>query len=369
MRAPYRVIVWGPGVIGNALLREITAKPELELVAVRGYSPEKVGKDVGHYLGIEPLGVQITDDDDEIMGANADCVLFCPSINMKLEPGTEGLGLVCRLLESGKNVITSVGLWYPRYHSQALEDRVEAACQKGGACFHATGVHPNLIYERIITTLTGASTRIKYIKMQEISDNRELDSVDMMRALGYGQELSETPWIQNIGDDGYSECLAQTCALLGVKLERVEMQKTYFVARKDIEIATMTVPKGTKAGLDYLYHAIVNGRRFLTIEEILYIDPEDLPEELADAPADCYTITIEGEPTSVKCRMELLASAEQNLRFRKGDTVIPGYYATLVPMIQTIPIVCGAKPGIVYPHTFVNYVPDLRQTRSPLIVR
>jgi len=369
MREPYRVIVWGPGVIGNALLREIAAKPELELVAVRGYSPQKVGKDVGEYLGITPLGVHITDNDDEIMAAKADCVLFCPSINMKLEIESEGMDIVCRLLESGKNVITSVGLWYPSYHSQALEDKVEAACQKGGTCFHATGVHPNLIYERIITTLTGASTHIKYIKMQEISDNRELVSVDMMRALGYGQGLSETPWIQNIGDDGYSECLAQTCALLGVKLERVEMEKRYFVARRDIEIATMTVPKGTKAGLDYLYHAIVDGKRFLTIEEILYIDPADLPEELSDAPADCYTITIEGEPVSVKCRMELLASAERNLRFREGDTVIPGYYATLVPMIQTIPIVCGAKPGIVYPHTFVNYVPDLRQTKSPLIVR
>ena len=369
MRKPYRVIVWGPGVIGNALLREIIAKPELELVAVRGYNPDKVGRDVGEYLGGKSIGVHITDDDEAIIAAQADCVLFCPSINMKLDMDSEGTKLVCRMLESGKSVITSVGLWYPRFHSQALEDKVQAACKKGGVCFHATGVHPNLIYERIIATLTGATTRLKYIKMQEISDNRALDSVDMMRALGYGQDIAETPWIQNIGDDGYSECLAQTCDLLGVKLERIEMEKRYFVARRDIKIATMTVPKGTKAGLDYLYHAIVDGKRFLTIEEILYIDPADLPAELADAPADCYTITIEGEPVSVKCRMELLASAEKNLRFREGDTVIPGYYATLVPMIQTIPIVCGAEPGIVYPHTFVNYVPDLRLTKSPLIVR
>lgn len=109
-------------------------------------------------------------------------------------------------------------------------------------------------------------------------------------------------------------------------------------------------------------------RRVLTVEEILYIDPADLPEGLPRS-GDYYTITIEGEPVSVKCHFELLASVEQNLRMREGDLTLPGYYAAVAPMIQAIPIACGAAPGIIYPHTFANFVPDLRQTRSPLIVR
>lgn len=45
-----------------------------------------------------------------------------------------------------------------------------------------------------------------------------------------------------------------------------------------------------------------------------------------------------------------------------AETVVtlPAYYATAIPMIQTIPVTVAAKPGILYPDVFAHYVPDLR---------
>lgn len=43
---------------------------------------------------------------------------------------------------------------------------------------------------------------------------------------------------------------------------------------------------------------------------------------------------------------------------------VPAYYATAIPMIQTIPVTVAAKPGILYPDVFAHYVPDLRDFRS-----
>ena len=37
------------------------------------------------------------------------------------------------------------------------------------------------------------------------------------------------------------------------------------------------------------------------------------------------------------------------------------YYATALPMLQAIPVVVDAAPGIVYPTVFTTAVPDLRQ--------
>lgn len=367
MRAPYRVIVWGPGIVGNALLREIARKPELELVGVLAYSAEKNGKDVGEYLGLPAMGVRITTDQESMIAADADCVLFCPNMSAKVELDSETTNILCRILESGKSVATSIGWWYPSYHSQALADKLDAACKKGNSCLHSTGVNPGWLYERIVTTLTGASTRIAYIKVQEFADTRTIESADMVHGLGYGQELSEKPWIENAGDRGYSEVLAATCAILGVKLDRIESEKKYFVAREDIKLIPTTVRKGTRSGVNLLYHAIVEGRRFLTLEEIWYTDARDLPEGFL--PGDYYTITIEGEPVSVRCKFELLASAEKNIEFRPGDLTTPAYYATAITVLQAIPIVCGAKPGIVYANNFANFVPDLRDFKSPLIVR
>ncbi|MBU0538356.1 MAG: dihydrodipicolinate reductase, partial [Gammaproteobacteria bacterium] len=64
MRAPYKVIVWGPGIVGNACLKEVIKKPELELVAVLAYSESKNGVDVGEYLGMDAVGVCMTTDQE-----------------------------------------------------------------------------------------------------------------------------------------------------------------------------------------------------------------------------------------------------------------------------------------------------------------
>lgn len=367
MRKPYKVIVWGPGIVGRACLREVLRKPELELVAVLAYSAAKDGQDVGEYLGQAPAGVRITTDQEAVIRMDADVVMFCPHMSAELNLDSEATRVACRLLESGKSVVTSAGWWYPAYHSQALHDRLQAACVKGGSCLHGTGVNPGWLYERIIATLTGASTTIKHIHVQELSDNSSIESADMMGGLGYGTEMSTKPWIENVGDRGYEETLALTCHILGVPLDRIESEKKYFVAREDIALIPFTVPKGRRCGVNFLYHAIVGGQRFMTLEEIWYVDARDLPPGLPRG--DYYNIEIEGEPVSLRGQFQLMHSVERNEARRPGDNTLPAYYATAVPMIQAIPIVCGAEPGIVLPFNFANVVPDLRNFRSPLITR
>jgi hypothetical protein len=365
MRSAFRLIVWGPGIVGSALIREILQKPELELVGVLAYSPHKNGQDVGESLGMTKVGVRMTTDQEAIIAMPADCVLYCPRVSASCEIDSEATNTLCRLLESGKNVITSIGYWHPAHQGQGYVDKLENACRKGGTSLHSTGVNPGWLNERLVVALTGACTSITSIKVQEFSDNSDIDSIDMMRAIGYGLPQGSKPWIENVGDRGYGETVALTCQLLGVKIDRIVSEKQYMIAKRDYQLKALVVPEGTIAGLIYKYIAMVGDRPFMTLEEIWYVDPETCPEPIDGR--DYYTIVIEGKPTSVKARFELQASIVDDLRFRPGDHTLPAYYATAVPMIQAIPIVCGARPGIVYPHTFAHFVPDLRDFKSSLI--
>ncbi|BFM08234.1 NAD(P)H-dependent amine dehydrogenase family protein [Halioxenophilus aromaticivorans] len=367
MRAPYKVIVWGPGIVGKACMKEVLKKPELELVGVLAYSADKNELDVGTFLGMNPVGLAMTTDQEAMIALEADVVIFSVNMSAELELNSDATNIACRLLESGKSLVTSAGWWYPAYHDQALHDKLEAACKKGGSCLHGTGVNPGWLYERIIGTLTGASTVIKHIHVQELSDNSHIESADMMRGLGYNSEMSTTPWIENVGDRGYCETLALTCKVMGVKLDRIDSEKKYFVAREDLKLIPFTVQKGRRNGVNFLYHAIVEGKKFITLEEIWYVDERDLPAGLHRG--DYYNIKIEGEPVSLRGQFQLMASVEENLERRPGDHTLPAYYATAIPLIQAIPIVCGAEPGIVLPFNFANYVPDLRKFNSPLMVR
>jgi hypothetical protein len=47
MSDPIRVLVWGPGGLGNFAIREVMRLPEFELVGVLAYADDKHGVDAG----------------------------------------------------------------------------------------------------------------------------------------------------------------------------------------------------------------------------------------------------------------------------------------------------------------------------------
>ena len=82
-----------------------------------------------------PVGVRATNDIDEILGLDADCVLYMPRACDFDE--------VCRLLASGANVVTTRGEFHrPASMDAAMRARVEAACAEGGTSIHSTGSSP-----------------------------------------------------------------------------------------------------------------------------------------------------------------------------------------------------------------------------------
>ena len=76
----YRVIQWATGNVGRAAIEGVLAHPDLELVGAYVYSEAKAGRDVGELCGIDPVGVTATDDVDEILALDADCVVYSPML-------------------------------------------------------------------------------------------------------------------------------------------------------------------------------------------------------------------------------------------------------------------------------------------------
>ncbi len=102
----YRVIQWGTGTVGGEIITAILDhRDDLDLVGALVYSESKNGVDIGALVGREPIGVTATTDVEQILKLDADCVLYTPR--------TAHLDDVCRLLESGKNVVTTAFLFHP----------------------------------------------------------------------------------------------------------------------------------------------------------------------------------------------------------------------------------------------------------------
>ena len=156
-----RVIQWATGGVGRAAVAGVIAHPDLELVGCWVHNADKVGGDVGELCGVGPLGIEATDDIDELLGLDADCVIYSPFM---ADPR-----VVRRILTSGTNVVTPLNWFYPGGRD---ESRIEAACAEGGATIHGTGIHPGGITERFPLMVSALSQSITHVRAEEYSDIR-----------------------------------------------------------------------------------------------------------------------------------------------------------------------------------------------------
>ena len=106
-RTPLRVAQFATGNVGTEMVRRIMDHPDLQLVGLYCYSPDKVGRDAGEIVGLGPIGVTATGDLADVLETKPDIVNFngvWPDIDM-----------FCTLLESGVNVVTTSD-WITGYH-------------------------------------------------------------------------------------------------------------------------------------------------------------------------------------------------------------------------------------------------------------
>src|SRR3954447_17531459 len=132
-----RVVQWATGGVGIAAIKGVLVHPDLELVGCWVHSEAKSGKDVGEIVGCDPLGVTATNDVDEILGLDADAVIYSP-----LMPNPDE---VAALLRSGKNVVTPVGWFYP---GEKEAGPMRAAALEGNVTLHGTGIAPGDISDK-----------------------------------------------------------------------------------------------------------------------------------------------------------------------------------------------------------------------------
>lgn len=360
-RDPYRIVVWSPGYLGSAVIKEILKRPEFELVGVLAFSEHKNGMDVGEMLGIPPVGVKMTTDKEQIYALAADCVIHCGTNLLNDEPRNAD---VIRLLESGKNVVASPSYHFPQLRGAEFVKMLDDACRKGGVSLYGTGINPGWLTERLAPLLTSFSNEIDYIRAQEYFNLTHVDSKRMLKACTIGMTLERAQSIihkieQGAGQPYYYPAVAQAVHVLGHDLERIDVQSRFTTAAEDLHLdaSGVTIRQGEIVRWENTWTGVVAGKPFFYLDEIFYVG-DYCPVATR---GDHYRVIVEGRPASVAMQMDIMASVENNLLHRGADPTTAGYYASAVILMQAVPIACSARPGIVYPDNFAHYSSDYRK--------
>jgi hypothetical protein len=326
----HRVVQWATGNIGTKALRGVIEHPDMTLAGVWVHAPDKVGRDAGDLCGLAPTGVLATNSIDEIVGLQPDCVLYMPQ-------GCD-FDEVCRLLESGANVVTTRGEFHrPTSLDPTVRERVEAACERGNTSIHSTGSSPGFISEALPLVLTSIQRRLDSYTIDEFADLSRRNSPNLLfEIMGYGSDpsrFSASRWAH--GAQAFGPSLHVLADALSLPLDSVESNGEVAVARETVEIAAGTIPKGTVAAQRMNVHGLRGGRPLLSFRAHWYCTTDIEPAW--DLRATGWRVRVEGDaPLDIDMRFDVPLE-------RMGETT-PGYTANRA--VNAVPVVCAAPPGI-----------------------
>jgi hypothetical protein len=328
----YRIIQWMTGDVGQVGVRHFADSPVFELVGVLVHSKDKVGKDAGEIAGIGPIGVNATDDIEAIVDMDADCVFYTPIIM--------DVDTVCRLLRSGKNVVTTSGFFHPTEDFREGGDMIRSACEDGGTSFHAGGIHPGYAGDILPLTLARVVSRIDKIQVVEVVNvltDAPLDHIDW---LGFGKEKDKfltEPTILGLGTVFFAQSMYMLADGLGVTIDEVTSDLLAAVAVEDVEHELGSIPGGTVAAQRHTWTAHVDGRPLIEFHALYTTTTAANLDPPWDFGKTRYRIVIEGDPPT-----ELTLHGVET---PDGTMTHPGYNWTAMGAINAIPDVCDAAPG------------------------
>lgn len=363
---PYKVILWGPGYTGTQALREIARRPELDLVGCLAYSEGKAGRDAMELIGEPPIGVPVVTDKNAIYELDADVVLYA---GRALPDETSRHGEITSLLRSGKNVVTSTAYFFPWQRGDDYVAALEEACAAGGTTLHGTGVHPGWFAERFAVSAMSLCTTVESVSLREVCDLSH-HSGDAIRGIGFGMEPgrlgSKTRKV--LLSRYYFECIAGLAHLLGIALDKMTAEVRYPVSEREVQCAAVTIRPGTVGAVDGFWAGMVGEEPVITIREVWYLDRQLVDPGIELTSDDMYEVEVKGLPIDVRARSDLFTSDRRDV-FGVDDHQSAANLATAAQLVQTIPAVVAAAPGILLAPGFAYPTVDLRHIADPLGIR
>jgi hypothetical protein len=307
----------------------------LDLVGCWVHSQAKTGSDAGDLAGIGPIGVVATNDTDEMLRMDADCVVYSPLVPDE--------GLVARILRSGKNVVTPVGWVFP--DPKRTVDLI-AACNDGGTTLHGTGIHPGGITERFPLMVSALSNDISYVRAEEFSDIRTYNAPEVVRhIMGFGgtpEEALESPMAGLLGG-GFKQSVRMVLYEMGFSdSAEVKTVQDVAVASKPIDSPIGVIEPGCVAGRRFQWEARIDGRLVVAAIVNWLMGEEDLDPPWSFGPkGERFEVEIVGDPPVL-----VTFQGWQPASVEEGLVRNPGVVATAMHCVNAIPYVCRAEPGI-----------------------
>jgi 4-hydroxy-tetrahydrodipicolinate reductase len=337
---PYRVVQWSTGNVGRHSVAGIDAHPDLELVGLFVSNPDKVGKDAGELARLgRTLGVAGTSDVESLLALRPDCIVHTAMADDRLG---EALADLERFLSAGVNVVSSgpVFLQYPAPDDPMAAPLI-AAAKKAGVSLFVNGVDPGFANDALPLVLTGVCERIEEVRCSEVLNYNTYDQpMVLFDIMGFGRDLHDVPMLLSPGvlTMAWGSVVRQIAAGLELTLTGVTEWYEREAAPEDFEVDAGTIKEGTAAALHFEVRGMVGDKPVIVLEHVTRLRDDLGAGWPQPAGHGCYRVQITGEPNY---------TLDLQLMGTDGDHNTAGLKATAMRLVNAVPAVIAAPPGLV----------------------
>ncbi len=323
-----KVILWGFGAMGSGMADMLLKKKGVEIVGVCDMHPDRIDKSIFEILDIDRAGredIKISGSvEDVIKERAADVVLLATDSFVK---GAYDKIVFC--LENKINVITTAEeMAYPQAQELELARKMDELAKLNGVSILGTGINPGLIMDLLVLVLSGACIDVDSIKATRVNSLSPFGKA-VMEEQGVG--ITEKEFNDRIEDGslaghvGFAESVNMMTDALGWELSKeIELEMAPIVTDVYRKSPYAEVQAGDVAGCNMKGYGYVDGE--LKIE---MIHPQQIEPQLGGVSTGDY-IEIKGTPD-----INMAITPE-----------VPGGIGTIAMMVNMIPQIINARPGL-----------------------
>ena len=317
---PIRVIHFGLGPIGAAVVRQVASRKGFKIVGAVDIDPAKTGRDLGEVVGLgRKLKIKVLADARKaIKSSKPDVAVLCTSSSLKkVLPQIESIVKLKVPIVS-----TTEELAYPAKANMKYARAIHQLAKKYKVAILGTGVNPGFTMDALPIMLTGVCERVEAIRVDRVQDAR-IRRLPFQQKIGAG--LTREQFQKKVDDAsvrhvGLTESVSMIADALGWKLERITDEIQPKIASEGVSSEFLAVDPGFVCGIVQDGTGYRDGEAVITLHMEAYLG----------APESFDAVEITGSPA---LKMKMAGGVH-------GDV------ATASITVNSIPRILDVPPGL-----------------------
>ncbi len=246
-----KLIQIGLGPLGQKIVRFISTRKNLKIVAAIDIDPDKIGKDLGKLCSLPSMDVLVSNDLlFELKDKNPDIAIISTVSNLsKVKSQLE------EVAKQGVNIIsTCEELAFPWQTQFRLAKQIDEICIKNNVVCVGTGVNPGFLMDYLPCVLSTACQKVEKITVSRFQDasNRRIPFQRKIGASLSIEQFREKEKLGSLRHVGLIESIYMIAKGVGWKLDNVTEELNPIITEQKIIADNITIENGYASGVEQI---------------------------------------------------------------------------------------------------------------------